>query len=147
MCTIIIVIVDVLNVLVGFRGCQQMMKTMYLHFKPEASFEPMPHNGHSRMTLVLLEPGEVFETNRALIPATAIVLDGEIAIRAEVEKIHLKPGEAMLLEPNEQHSLKAIKKSTVIVTRLANLPKELRQNVNSKKLEAEYVSQIEEYSL
>ena len=101
-----------------------MIKTMYLRFRPDVRFESNPYNGHSRMTLCSLDTGEVIKINRALVPATAIVLDGEITLLASDKEFYLKPGEAILLEPNESHSLKAIEKSAVIVTCLANLPKE-----------------------
>jgi quercetin dioxygenase-like cupin family protein len=93
---------------------------MSLHFRADSTFEPVLNNGQSRMTLVSLDAGQVIDTHRALVPVSAIVLTGEINFQAEDEVFNLKPGEALLLEPREAHSLSAVEKSTILVTRLAN---------------------------
>lgn len=119
-----------------------MGKTMSLHFRADERSKTILNNGHSRMTLVSSDVGEGVDTHRATVPATAIVLEGEITLRAGEEDFNLKPGEVMLLEANEPHSLKAIKKSTVVVTRLASLPKESHKSSNNKETEGKVETQI-----
>lgn len=109
-----------------------MGRTMSLQFQSDEHSKLILKNGQSRMNLVSLDAGESVETHRASVPATAIVLEGEIKFWAGDEEFNLKPGEVMLLEEREPHSLKAIKKSTIVVTRLANGPKESRHSNNKE---------------
>ncbi len=100
-----------------------MGKLMSLQFRSDSVFEPVLNNGHSRMTLVSLSAGEAIEAHRAPVPVTVVVLTGEIKFSVETEEYRLKAGQALVLEPHEAHALAGIEQSTVLVTRLANLPK------------------------
>ncbi len=121
-----------------------MSKKMSLHFRQDKKSETILNTGLSRVNLVSLDAGEAVDTHRATVPATAIVIEGEITIWANDEDFNLKPGEVLLLEANEPHSLKAVVKSTVIVTRLGDSPKESHQVSNNKGTETKITDQVPE---
>ncbi len=129
---------------VTLGGFNSMGKKVPLHFRSDKRSETILNYGQSRVTLVSLDAGEAVDTHRATVPATAIVVEGEITLTAEGGDFNLKPGEVMLLDANEPHSLKAIEKSTVIVTRLADTTKESRQTSNSKGPETKITDQAPE---
>jgi quercetin dioxygenase-like cupin family protein len=96
---------------------------MSLEFRTDSRFENILSNGKSRMTLVSLDAGEAVDTHRVPIPVSVVVVSGEINFRASGEDFRLKPGEALVMEPGEEHSLAGIVRSSILVTRFDN-PKE-----------------------
>jgi quercetin dioxygenase-like cupin family protein len=72
-----------------------------------------------------LNAGEEIPPHHARGEIVVQCLDGHIAFTARGQTRELRPGQLLYLSPGEEHSLKSIEKSIVVVTKALSVPAQL----------------------
>ena len=97
-----------------------MTDTISLHFRSDAPFQQIMDNGDNRIILLSFEKGQILEEHQVPISMTVLVLSGQVQFVVSGEETeNLESGHMIVLQPGQVHSLKAVQKSTILLTLFA----------------------------
>ncbi|MDE7413659.1 MAG: cupin domain-containing protein [Muribaculaceae bacterium] len=81
-------------------------------------FKNIFSNGNGGVSIVAFKAGQALDTHTAPAEVMVTVLEGEIEFTMIDKPHHLKAGEFMLMGENVPHSVKALKDSKVMLTKI-----------------------------